>query len=142
MKDHAAIVLKNYSDPSEVLFLQRSATKKSLPNKWAFPSGTVEEREAPEETAVREAQEELDVEVKAEGILTQVELPELSTRLLFILCAMLSEKPLTYDKSEIQAIKWRRFEAFFKEHTDEEIGHGLIFLRSHPETWKEIYSKS
>lgn len=135
MKNHAAIILHN---KNKILFVQRSATKKSLPNIWAFPSGTIEEGEIAEVTAAREAKEELGVDVIIEGFLTTVELPELEARLHFVICKTKSDKPIIYEPTEIQAVKWLTFEEFFREYNDEQIGHGLIYLRKHPEIWQKV----
>lgn len=132
MKNHAVIVLH---DKEKVLFVKRSATKKSLPNIWAFPSGTIEEGENKEDTLVREAKEELGVDVKVEESLASVELPELGAKLFFIKCSMINNQPIIFDESEIQQIEWMSCEDFFRKFKDEEIGHGLIYLRKHPELW-------
>ena len=136
MKNHAAIVLKSQN---KVLFVQRSATKKTLPNIWAFPSGTVEEGEEIESTIKREAREELGIDVSIEGILTTTELPEFGVRLHFIVCTSLSGEPTIREPDEIQAIKWMTFEEFFNEYSDDQIGHGLIYLRKHPEIWNKDF---
>lgn len=135
MKDHAVIVLHN---DNKVLFVQRAATKKSLPNIWAFPSGTMEKGEDTKTTIIREAKEELGIDVEVEKELGMVELPELESRLHFIVCKSDFWKNLVYDPKEIQAVRWLTFEEFFSEYTDDQIGHGLIFLRKHPEIWKEV----
>lgn len=135
MKNHAVIVLRK---GDKVLFIQRSATKKSLPNKWAFPSGTMEAGETPEETAVREAREELSVDVVVEKLLASVDVPEFGSRLHFLLCAQVSDGDMVCDPGEIQAVKWRSLEEFFAEYADDDIGHGLIHLRAHSELWKGI----
>ncbi len=132
MKTHAAIVLRN---GDKILFVQRAATKKSLPNIWAFASGTIEEGETAEKTAEREAKEELGVEVDIKGILATVDLPELDARLVFVMCEMMGNTPIVFDQNEIQAIRWLSFEEFFRKYADEQIGHGLIYLRKHPELW-------
>lgn len=138
MKNHAAIILRK---GDKVLFVQRAATKKSLPNIWAFPSGTMEEGESAEMTVIREAKEELGIEVKIEKLLTLVELPELGARLHFVVCVAKSDKPIVSDPTEIQAIEWLSFSEFFDEHTDEQIGHGLIYLRKHPEVWEAHFQQ-
>lgn len=132
MKNHAVIVLY---DKGKVLFVKRSATKKSLPNIWAFPSGTIEEGESKETTLVREAKEELSIDVKFEKDLASVELEDLGSKLHFMKCSMINSQPIVFDESEIQQIEWLSFEDFFKKFKDEEIGHGLIYLRNHPEIW-------
>ncbi|MEO6150478.1 MAG: (deoxy)nucleoside triphosphate pyrophosphohydrolase [Mucilaginibacter sp.] len=46
-----------------VLAAQRSATM-SLPLKWEFPGGKIENNESPEECLIREIKEELDVDIQ------------------------------------------------------------------------------
>ena len=135
MKDHAALIIH---DGRKVLFAQRSALKKSLPNIWAFPSGTVEAGEKPETTAEREAQEELDIAIRVEKILAVTELPELGVRLHFAACGVVSGEPVIKEPKEIQAMRWLTFEEFFAEYSDSQIGHGLIYLRQHPEIWSRV----
>src|SRR3989338_553793 len=118
MKDHVAIVLRN---GNKFLFIQRAATKKTLPNIWAFPSGTVEAGEKLEETAVRESQEELGVDVIVEKTLTTLDLPEFGVRLHFLICVSQSGEPSIKDLNEIQALRWMTFEDFFNEYSDEQI---------------------
>ncbi len=135
MINHAVIVLCN---GKKILFVQRSAAKKSLPNLWAFPSGTIEKGEGAETTAKREAKEELAIEVMVEKELGIIELPELQARLYLILCKSNSLDKITCDSKEIQKIRWLTFKEFFNEYSDEQIGHGLIYLRNHPEIWQKI----
>ncbi|MBI5654800.1 NUDIX hydrolase [Candidatus Uhrbacteria bacterium] len=132
MRDHAAIMIR---EGEKFLFVQRSASKKTLPNIWAFPSGTIEEGEAAEVTTVREAREELGVDVEVLKILDSVDLPEFGTRLVFVICGIKSGTPMIQAADEIQALRWMSLEDFFREYTDEQIGHGLVYLRQHPERW-------
>lgn len=131
MKKHAAIVIEK---DGEVLFVKRSMKKKNLPGAWSFPSGTIEEGE----TAVREAREELGVEVAIEKILTEVELPELSAKLFFVLCSIAKGISSICEPDEIDKIEWMSFKDFFAKFSDDEIGHGLIWLRKNPEVWKGL----
>ena len=135
MKDHAAILIHN--DKNEFLFVKRSKFKKTLPNIWAFPSGTKEIEESIPETAVRESYEELGVNVEAERTLAIKELTELQSTLHFVVCKIISGEPFIKDANEIQEIEWLTFSQFFKKYSDSEIGHGLIFLRQNPQIWKE-----
>jgi len=130
MKHHAAIILR---DGNKFLFVQRAAKKKSLPNIWAFPSGTMEENESAEMTAVREAKEELEISVNVEKCLTPVELSQVGAILHLVVCTTDTPTQINFDQEEIQKISWMTFEEFFKIFTDEQIGHGLIYLRKHPE---------
>lgn len=136
MINHAAIVLH---DGDKILFVQRSATKKSLPNVWAFASGTVEEGESIEETIVREAKEELGVNVSVESTLTAAELPELDVKLYFVVCVSKSGKPSIQESDEIQSLRWLTFTEFFTEYNDSQIGHGLIYLRKNPNIWQKHF---
>ena len=140
MKSHVALVIKN--DSGEILFVQRSMNKKTLPGIWAFPSGTVEEGESIYETAGREAFEELGVRVDSEKLFASCELSEFSVKLQFVLCNIKSGKPFIKELDEIDKIEWMTFHDFFKRFSDEEIGHGLIWLRKHPEIWEAGLIKS
>jgi len=135
MKNHTVIILHN---GDEVLFVQRSATKKSLPNIWAFPSGTIEKGEDVKATLVREAQEELGINIDIEKELGMVELPELEARLYFFLCKSDFLRDIICDPREIQKMRWLTFKKFFSEYSDNQIGHGLIYLRKHPEIWQKV----
>ena len=135
MKSHVAIILNRHG---KLLFIQRAATKKTLPNIWAFPSGTVEEGEKWEDTAVREAKEELGVVAGARNILGAMELPEFNVRLHFVVCNIESGEPSIQEPGEIQAIRWMTMKEFFEEYRDNQIGHGLVYLRAHPEMWSVL----
>ena len=135
MRDHVAMLIK---DQNKFLFIKRSKRKKTLPNIWAFPSGTKEEDESIEETAKREAFEELDILINPEKVLTIKELPEFGVRLHFLISEISSGIPKIKEVNEIDELEWLSFNEFFNKYTDEEIGHGLIFLRKNPEVWKEF----
>jgi len=127
MKNHAALILHNRD---KILFIKRSAVKKMLPNMWAVPSGTMEEGETVEMTALREAKEELGIDIVIENVIATVELPELESRLHFVSCKSLQDI-IHFDQTEIQTTAWMTFEEFFNTYTDEQIGHGLRYLRKH-----------
>ncbi len=135
MKEHAAIVIKNKDN--KILFIKRSINKKTLPGAWSFPSGTVEEGEHVYDTTIRESMEELGIEVEVEDTLTVRELPEFSVRLIFVLCNIKSGEPIIKQLEEIDKIEWMRFSDFFDKFSDEEIGHGLIWLRQNPNIWED-----
>ncbi len=133
MKDHVAILIKN---DSKTLFVQRSLKKKTLPGLWAFASGTVEVDESIEQTAIREAKEELDIHVKPIKVLAVHELPELNTRLHFVICEITEGVPTILTPDEIEQIKWMTFQEFFNIFDDTQIGHGLVWLRTRPNLWQ------
>jgi len=136
MKDHVAIVI--LGDEGKTLFIQRSMKKSTLPGAWSFPSGTREEGESIEMTVCREAQEELGVTVQARNIPAKMELPEFNTRLHFVVCIIINGTPTINDKNEINEIRWMDFPTFFKTFNDEEIGHGLVWLRKNNSVWKSL----
>ena len=133
MKDHVALLIR---EENKFLFVKRSRKKKTLPNIWAFPSGTREEFEKIEDTARREASEELGVEIDPEKIIAIKELPEFNVKLHFLVSTIRSGTPIIKERNEIEELAWFEFEEFFSKYPDEQIGHGLIFLRQNPEIWK------
>ena len=136
MKDHAAIIIRD--GDGRILFIQRSMKKSTLPGAWSFPSGTVEEGEDVLSTAVRESMEELGVDVLAEKVLSTLDLPEFSARLHFVLCSVKDGEPTIKEPDEIDVINWMSMEDFFERFSDDEIGHGLIWLRANPDVWAEL----
>jgi 8-oxo-dGTP diphosphatase len=136
MKDHAAIMIRD--GDGRILFVKRSMKKKTLPGAWSFPSGTVEESEDILSTAVRESMEELGVDVVAEKVLSTLDLPEFSARLHFVLCSVENGSPYIKEVDEIDRIDWMRMEDFFERFSDDEIGHGLIWLRKNSDVWAEL----
>ncbi len=135
MKDHAVLVLKK---DNKILFVKRSLKKKSLPGLWSFPSGTVEEGETIDDTIIREAKEELDIEVQPQTIFAKKELLELSVQLHFVLCIIIKGDATINEPDEIDRLEWMAFPDFFKRFSDTEIGHGLIWLRKNPQLWKNL----
>ena len=135
MKEHAAIVIRN--EKGEILFCQRSKLKRVLPLAWAFPSGTKEKDEDIFNTAKREAFEELGVKVTPKSIMCTKELPEFGDKLYFVICEIESGEVYIKEPDEIEALLWLSFEDFFEKFTDNQIGHGLIYLRNNPDFWKE-----
>ena len=138
MKDHAALVIK-HQDNNTFLFIKRSKYKKTLPNIWAFPSGTQNQGEDIYETAKREAYEELGIQIKIEETLLIKELPELGVKLHFLLCLISSGDLIIRDYTEIEELEWLTFTQFFQKYKDSEIGHGLIFLRQNQHLLKKYY---
>lgn len=131
MKTHVAIVIKNSNN--EILFVQRSLKKKTLPGCWSFPSGTVEEGEEFFDATKRESREELGIEVEPLKIFAQVELKEFSVKLVFVLCKITKGIPQNKQPEENQRIEWMTLDKFFNIFSDEQIGHGLIWLRKNKE---------
>ena len=58
-------------------------------------------------------------------------------KLYFLICNVLSGSPFIKDVNEIEEIEWLTFNQFFDKYNDDQIGHGLIFLRQTPSAWKK-----
>lgn len=66
----AAVIIKD----NKILCVQRSENKYDyISKKWEFPGGKVEEKESIEETIVREIEEELNLKIKVNNLLMQVD---------------------------------------------------------------------
>ena len=136
MKDHAVMMIRDGA--GRILFIQRSMKKSTLPGAWSFPSGTVEEGEDVLLTAVRESMEELGVDVLPERVLSTLDLDEFSVRLHFVLCSLSGGEPVIAEPDEIDAIDWMSMESFFEKFSDDNIGHGLIWLRKNSDVWADL----
>lgn len=135
MNGHVALVIRDKDN--RILFIKRSMNKKSLPGIWAFPSGTVEENESIKETTLREAKEELGINIEFEKIISIKNLEEFSVKLLFVLCKT-NNSNFIIDFNEIEETKYLKFHEFFDNFSDEQIVHGLIWLRKNPLIWDNI----
>ena len=98
----------------------------------------MEEYENIFDTAIRESNEELGVIIEPERILAETELSEFDVKLVFILCKIKKGKTEIKDFNEIEEIKWMEFSEFFNKFQDNEIGHGLIWLRKNLDILKNI----
>lgn len=136
LTEHVGIIIKNKNN--EILFIKRSLKKKILPGAWSFPSGTREENESINETAIREAKEELGIDIEVEKLLTTFNLTELSVRLHLLVCKIKNDSPEILAKDEIDSFKFIKISDFFKRFNDNEIGHGLIRLRKEKELIKQL----
>ena len=134
MQDHAVLVIRS---GSKCLFVQRSFTKKTLPGAWAFASGTVEAEETIEETAKREAKEELGLIVSVQKVFASHELPNFNTILHFVLCNLVEGEPIIHAPDEIEAFEWISLSDFFEKYNDSQIGHGLVWLRANTNIWMQ-----
>ena len=135
MKNHAAFIIH---DGAKILFIKRSMQKSTLPGAWSFPIGTQEDGEDIETTATRESEEELGVHTTVDRVLGERDLEEFDVRLHFVLCSIQSGVPQVVDETEISEFAWMTFPEFFAQYSDDEIGHGLVYLRQHPELWRDI----
>lgn len=54
-----------------------------------------------------------------------------------MICKIKENIPTIKEPQEIEQIDWMKWEEFFNRFTDNEIGHGLIWLRKNPEIWEK-----
>lgn len=66
---HREIAVFIQNEKGEFLIQKRSANKKQAPNKWCLTTGHVELGEEYDEAAIREAKEELGIEIKEEDLI-------------------------------------------------------------------------
>ena len=60
------------------------------------------------------------------------------TELVFMLCEIVKGEPSICESDEIDELKWMTLSDFFNKFSDDEIGHGLIWLRNKPNLWEKI----
>ena len=96
----AAVIFKN----GKVLVAQRSP-ESSLPNKWEFPGGKMEENETPEDCLNREIREELNIDIKVKEYLCSsfFDYNHISIELMAYTCEWQSGK---LKNNEHQALSW------------------------------------
>ena len=135
MKEHAVMVIRN--EDNDILFVKRSMNKSTLPGAWSFASGTVEENEHAHDTIIREAVEEFGVGVEIEESIATLDLPEFNVKLIFVLCNIIDGEPKICAEDEMDEIEWMKFSDFFERFEDDNIGHGLIWLRKNPHIWEK-----
>ncbi len=114
----------------KILFVKRSLQRKSLPGKWSLCSGKIEEGEEVFDTAKREAMEELGLDLFDLEILDEQEIKkEGEHKILYFVKTKYFGEPKVIDEKEFSEIIEHSFEEFFNLFPDEEIGHGLQYLR-------------
>jgi len=128
MNKHAMMVIM---DGDKMLFVKRSMDKKTLPGIWAYPSGTIEDGESAVTTAIREAKEELNLNVIStkQSSSSIIELKEFNVELVTIICQVDNLHEMKTDKTEIEIAEFMTLDEFFDRFKDEEIGHGLRIIR-------------
>lgn len=126
-----AIVIFVYNDRGEALFTKRSQNRKFLPGVWALPSGHMKKGESFEETAKREAHEELAIDVNTVNLDEVINEPSgdnTQIYLLSVLATSYSGMP-TINNHEFEEIAWMKIADFYDKFSDDKIGSTLKYLR-------------
>ena len=115
---------------NKILFAKRHPKKDSLPNRWSLPS----EKRTPEEStydcARRCAKGELGLEINIREVFDQYYFnDDNEEKILTFVKATYFQDPVICAKNELTQLETSSFEDFFKKYKDEEIGHGLQYLR-------------
>jgi 8-oxo-dGTP diphosphatase len=94
----------SFNDKEEILCALRSPNM-SLPNLWEFPGGKIEEGERPEESLIREIQEELGCKVEVYELIEDVvhEYPNVIVNLLTYKTKIVEGIPTAKEHAEL---KW------------------------------------
>ncbi|MFH1399413.1 MAG: NUDIX hydrolase [Candidatus Woesearchaeota archaeon] len=117
-----------------VIFVRRAKWRRSLPGAWSLPAEMVVRDEVLEEAAKRCAWNELGVKVEVEQIADELFSDEEKT-LYFVRCKIIEGEPTLEFTDELDKLEYMGINEFFTRHEDSQIGHGLQYLRRHPELW-------
>ena len=90
---------------------------------WEFPGGKLEEGESPEQAAVRECREELDISLAVGRQFMEVvhEYPDLTVRLTLFLASIPQGEPRRLEHNDIRWITVEEIDGFAFCPADEEI---------------------
>ncbi|MGW1015615.1 NUDIX hydrolase [Streptomyces niveus] len=91
-------------DDGKVLMIRRRQREGKL--LWAFPGGGIEGEETPEQAAVREVAEEVDLEVKADRVLGDRVHPNTGVHMTYVACLPVSGTAVVKDAEEIAEVAW------------------------------------
>lgn len=96
------------TDAGRVLMIRRREREGKL--LWAFPGGGIEEGETPEQAAVRETSEEVDLEVKAIKPLGERVHPQTGRHMSYVACEVVGGEARVADEEELAEVAWIRLE--------------------------------
>lgn len=91
-------------DGERVLMIRRREREGKL--LWAFPGGGIEEGETPEQAAVRETAEEVELEVKAVRTLGERVHPNTGRHMTYVACELVGGEAAVGDEDEIAEVAW------------------------------------
>lgn len=75
---------------------------------WAFPGGGIEDGETPEQAAVRETAEEVDLEVKSVRSLGDRVHPQTGRHMSYVACEVVGGEARVADEEELAEVAWIR----------------------------------
>lgn len=130
-KPREAVIMLIYNGQREVLFARRSMDRRFLPGVWSLPSGHVEEGESFEQAVIREAQEELGIQVQKMDFVETISEPSgdnTKIHLINIFPEFYQGIPRIVS-NEFDVLMWMKLEDFYDRFIDEEIGSTLRHLR-------------
>jgi 8-oxo-dGTP diphosphatase len=96
----AAVIVRD----GRVLLLRRRVQEGAL--SWQFPAGKIEPGEPPEQTAVRETQEETGLTVAAARLLGRRVHPVTQRLITYVACHAVSESAFVADPEEVADVRW------------------------------------
>ena len=115
------VIYRKKDGKIELLFQQRSKQMLTDAEKWDIPGGYVNLGETPTETVLREAKEELGLNLNPEKLQFTFSLRQTTEICSYYLYDITDEsQEIYFNDGEVQAIKWVDFETF--KHRKEEIG--------------------
>ncbi|WP_327307966.1 NUDIX hydrolase [Streptomyces sp. NBC_01298] len=96
------------TDAGRVLMIRRREREGKL--LWAFPGGGIEDGETPEQAAVRETSEEVDLEVKVIKPLGERVHPQTGRHMSYVACEVVGGEARVADEEELAEVAWIRLE--------------------------------
>ncbi|TXS22424.1 NUDIX hydrolase [Streptomyces sp. adm13(2018)] len=92
----------------KVLMIRRREREGKL--LWAFPGGGIEAGESPEQAAVRETAEEVDLEVKVVRSLGERVHPQTGRHMSYVACEVVGGEARVADEEELAEVAWIRLD--------------------------------
>lgn len=94
--------------PKEATFLLINRRHPHLGLTWAFPGGMTKEGESEEEAVVREAREEVGVDVEVKQKLLERKHPNTYVEIAYFCCILADplQQPQILEKNEIKQLEW------------------------------------